>query len=83
MTKEKPIAKVTHYFPHVKVAVLKLKDNIKVGDRVKFVRGEDEFSQTVKSMQIDHKDIKIGKKGKEVGMRVNKKIKEGWEVYRV
>ncbi len=82
MAKEKPIAKVTHYFPKVQVAVLKLNANLKIGDKVKFVRGEEEFSQTIKSMQIDHKDIKKKKKGKEVGVKVKQKVKEGWEVYK-
>lgn len=82
MTKEKPIGKIIHYFPHVKVAVVKLKSNIKVGDNIKLKKGEDEFEQKVKSMQVDHENIKSAKKGKEIGLKVNKKVKEGWEVYK-
>jgi len=83
MVKEKPIGKIVHYFPHVKAAVVKLKANIKVGDKIKLKKGEEEFEQSVKSMQVDHEEIKIGKKGKEVGLGVTKKVKEGWEVFKV
>lgn len=82
MAKEKPIGKVVHFFPHVSVAVIKLSANLKTGDKIKLKRGDEEFDQKVKSMQVDHADIKIGKKGKEVGLKVDKKIKEGWEVYK-
>jgi putative protease len=82
MATEKPIGKVVHYFPHVEVAVVKLNTTLKKGDKIKLKRGDDEFEQTVKSMQIDHKDIKVAKKGKEIGLKVDKKVKEGWEVYK-
>ena len=81
--KEKPIGKVTHYFPKVGVAIIKLKEGIKIGDKVKIKREAEEFEQEVGSMQIDHKDIKSAKAGEEVGLKVDKKVKEGWEVYRL
>lgn len=83
MSKEKPIGKVIHYFPHVNAAVVKLKDDLSIGDKIKLKRGDEEFEQEVKSMQIDHKSIKVAKKGKEVGLEVDKKVKEGWELYKI
>jgi putative protease len=83
MSEEKLIGKITHYFPKVGAAVVKLEGSLKVGDRIKLKRGEEEFEQEVQSMQIDHKDLKAAKKGEEVGLKVDQKVKEGWEVYKL
>lgn len=83
MPEEKLIGKVTHYFPHVEAAVVKLNGDLKIGDKIKLVRGEEEFEQEVKSMQANHTDIKSAKKGDEIGLKVDKKVKEGWEVYKL
>lgn len=43
----------------------------------------EEFSQEVKSMQIEHADIEIAKKGDEFGLKVDKPIKENSELIKV
>jgi translation elongation factor EF-1alpha len=83
MATNKPIGTVTHYFPHVEVAIVKLGNDLKVGDNVKFMKNDEEFDQEITSMQMDHNDIKAGKKGQEVGVKVTKKVKEGWLVYKI
>jgi len=83
MAEEKLIGKVTHYFPKVSAAIVKLEDNLRVGDKIKFKHKEDEFEQEVTSMQIDHKAIDIANKGEMVGVKVERKVKEGWEVYKI
>ena len=82
-TEEKLIGRVTHYFPKVEVAIVKLEDSIKIGDKIKLKRKEEESEQEVKSMQVEHKDISEGKKGEEIGLKVDQKVKEGWEVYKL
>lgn len=79
---EKLIGKVTHYFPKVGVAIVKLKNNLEIGERIKFKKEDQEFDQVVTSMQIEYKDIKEAKKGQEIGIKVDEKVKEGWEVYK-
>ena len=83
MPEEKIIGKVTHYFPKVGVAVVKLEGNLKIGDQIKLKRGEEEFEQSVKSMQIEHENLEVAKKGEEIGLKVDQKVKEGWKVHRV
>lgn len=83
MPEEKLVGKITHYYPKVGVAVVKAKGTIKIGDKIKVKKGEEEFEQSVESMQIDYKDIKSAKKGQEIGLKVNQKVKEGWEVYKL
>lgn len=79
--KGKIIGEITHYFPHVSAAVVKLNDVLKVGDQVKIVGGGNEFEQEVTSMQIDRSPIEAAKKGDEVGIQVREKVREGYKVY--
>lgn len=82
MSEEKPIGIVTHYFSKVGVAVVKLSAPLKIGDKIKLKRGDEEFEQIVQSMQVDHKNLEEAKKGEEIGLKVDHKVKEGWEVYK-
>ena len=83
MKGEKPIGKVTHYFSGIKVAVIKLSAPLSEGDKIRIIGGEDtDFKQTVKSIETDHKKIKKAKKGAEIGMKINKKAREGYKVYK-
>lgn len=67
---EKPVGKVTHWYDKIGVAVVKLSGTLSVGDRVKIKKGDTEFEGTISSMQLDHEEIKSGKKGKEVAIKV-------------
>lgn len=82
--KDKKIGKIIHYFDQIKVAVIKLILPLKVGDKVRIIGGEDtDFKQIIKSMEIDHKKIKIAKKGKSVGIKTAKKVREGYNIYKI
>lgn len=78
------VGKVTHYFDKIGVAIVELDANLAVGDKIKFVRGgEDVFEQTVASIQIEHEKKESAKKGDVVGLKTEKEIKEGTEVYKI
>ncbi|MDP2633114.1 MAG: EF-Tu/IF-2/RF-3 family GTPase [Candidatus Curtissbacteria bacterium] len=81
----KKIGTVTHYYDKISVAVIKLASgSIKVGDEVKFGSKEDnEFTQKVTSMQIEHAEIDIAKKGDEFGLKVDKEVKAGTPLSKV
>jgi len=81
MPKNNPVGKVTHWYDKLGVAVIKLNKALKVGDQIKIKRGDFEFTDSVSSMQLDHKAINSGKKGDEVAVKVSKQAKEGAEVY--
>lgn len=70
------IGVVTHYFPHVKAAVVKLKRPLRINDDVTFLGHTTNFSQKVTSMQINHKPIEVAKKGDEIGLEVNDRVRE-------
>lgn len=75
------IGKVTHYYDKIGVAIVKPTKTIKVGDKVRFGSEEDGFEQTVESMEFNHEAISSAKKGQEVGIKVDKKAREGTNVY--
>ncbi len=76
------IGKVTHYFDKISVAIVALDAALKKGDKIRFERGGEEmFTQTVESMQVDHKEIESAKKGDEIGLKVDKEVREGAEVF--
>jgi len=71
------VGKVIHYYDKIGVAVVRLGKALKIGDKVKFVHGENEFEQVVKSMQLEHEQVQAGKKGQEVAIKVDKETKSG------
>ena len=52
-----------------------------IGQNVAFQGATTDFSQDVASMQFDHKSIDKAPKGKEIGIKVKKKVREGDMVY--
>lgn len=78
----KLVGEITHFFPHVSAAVLKVKSPLKIGDRIKVVApGGTEFEQEISSMQIDRSEIEEAKVGDEIGLKVDQKVHEGCKVY--
>jgi len=80
---EKQIGVVSNYFEHVSVAAIKLDAGLKVGDKIRIVGGEIDFKQEVKSMQINRKDVKSAKKGDEIGIKINEKVRKDYKVFKV
>lgn len=78
----KKLGKVIHWYDKISVAVIKLSAPLKKGDSIKVKRSEEEFEDTITSMQIDYKDVNSGKKGNEVAIKLSQKTKEGAEIYK-
>lgn len=94
--KKKPVAKktpkkqegnliglITHYFPHVQAAVIKLKGPLTMGDTVKIKGHTTDLTQIITSMQIDRVDISNAKKGDEIGLQVSSRVRQNDKVYKV
>ena len=78
-----PTAEVTHYFPHVNVAVLKIKTGeIRIGDELLFKGHTTDFKQKVISMQIDHQPVMVAKKGDDFGVEVKSRVRAGDLVFK-
>lgn len=79
----KPIGKINHYYSKIGVGIIDLKDGLKVDDKIKIKGHSTEIEQGVDSMQIEHKEVETAKKGDVIGLKVNDKVREGDEVYKV
>ena len=77
------IGKITHYFGKIGVAVIELSDTLKVGDTIRVVGGEADFTQTVESMEIEHEKVEEAKTGESVGLKIAQKVREGYKVYKL
>ena len=73
---------ITHFFPHIPAAVVKVKKELKKGDQIRIVAANgDSFEQEVTEMQIDHAEIEEAKAGQEIGLKVAQKVHEGMKVF--
>ncbi len=80
---ERQIGKVTHYFNRIGVAVLDLEDGLKVGDTIHIVGRQTDFTQQVKSMEIEHQKMQEVQAGDDVALKVYEPLREGDKIYKV
>jgi U32 family peptidase len=77
------IGRIFDYFERVGVIAIELSGNLKVGDSIRIVGGETDFTQNVDSMQIEGKSVTKAKKGDRLGIKVNEKCHKGYKVYKI
>ena len=78
------IANITHYYDKIGVAVIDvLKKPIKVGDMIKISGHDNEFTQTVGSLQVEHDQVTKISAGKSGALKTDKPVKEGDVIYLV
>jgi putative protease len=75
------VGKITHYYPKINVATIKLVSELKVGDSI-IVIGETTgiTHSKVESMEIHNKSVNSGTKGQEVGIKLPL-VRKNEEVY--
>lgn len=78
---EKPIGTVTHYYGGIGVAIVKFTKPVKVNTIVSFRGTTTSFTQLLASLEYDHRPLTNAPKGKEVGVKVNERVREGDSVY--
>lgn len=79
----KLIGKIAHYFGNIGVAVIELSGTLKVGDNIRIIGGETDFTQIIDSMEVEHKKVEEAKKGDSIGVKVGQKVREGYKVYKL
>ncbi len=70
------IGVITHYFPKVRAAVVKLNAPLTCGNLIRIKGHTTDFTQSVSSIQIDHSSVDVAKKGQEVGLLVNSRVRQ-------
>ncbi len=80
---KKDIGSVVNYYKNVSAAEIRLWDDLKVGDEI-VIEGKTTGSliQKVESMQIDGHDITEVQKGRNIGIKVNDKVRPNDLVYK-
>ena len=77
------IGHVTHYFPQVNAAAVKIKTGtLQVGDELCFKGATTDFKVKIDSMQINRVPVTSARKGAEVGILVKKRVRQGDQVYK-
>jgi translation elongation factor EF-1alpha len=78
---QKPIGVITHFYGKIKVGIFKFNKPVKVGTEIKIRGAHTDFTQKITSMQLDHEPVTTAKKGKQIGIKVAKKVHEGDQVF--
>lgn len=76
------VGKVVHYYDQIGVAVVALKSALKKGETIHIGKQDDFFKQKVTSMQMNRKPVLEAKKGQEIGLKVNERVRPGYLVVR-
>jgi putative protease len=78
-----PLGRVIHWYDKIGVAVIKLDHPLRVGDRIKVKKGDDEFEDLVSSVQLDHRPIDNADAGAKVAIKLSKPTKEGALIFKI
>ena len=81
LRQDPPVGEVTHFYGNLGVAIVKFNKDIPAGKNLTFQGSTTDFSQDVTSMELDHKSTEVAPEGKEVGIKVKDKVREGDKVY--
>ena len=79
---ERKIGVISHYFGKISVAGIEIqKGKLETGDTIRIKGYTTDFTQKIKSMQIDLQTIEVAKKGDSIGIEVSERVREHDEVY--
>lgn len=71
------------YFDKINVAIIKLTSPLRIGDIVIFEKEGGLFQQTITSMQIDRREIRLATSGNDIGLKVLQTPTVGTRVYKI
>lgn len=81
---ELEVGVVTHYFDRPHVAIVKMTaDQITVGDQIHIKGAHTDLTETVTSMEVEHRKIDAAKPADEVGLQVADRVRTGDKVFKV
>jgi len=81
---ELEVGVVTHYFDRPHVAIVKMTaDQIKVGDQIHIKGAHTDLTETVASMEVEHRKIDVAQPGDEFGLQVADRARTGDKVFKV
>ena len=72
-----PIGRVVHFYDKISVAIVTLTGKLAVGEKILFKRGDRDFVQKIRSIQVHHEPLQNAVAGQVVGLKVDKVAPEG------
>lgn len=80
---EVEVGKVTHYYNHLGVASLTLREGLKLGDKIHILGHTTDFVQRVTSLEVDHHTVLWVKAGDNMAIKVLQPVHVHDTVFRV
>jgi translation elongation factor EF-1alpha len=81
---EQLVGTVTHYFGRPNVAIVDITaGELHVGDTIRIAGHSSDFTQEVRSMELEHEPVDSAKVGDSVGIKVGERAREHDQVFRV
>ncbi len=81
---EKRIGEVVKYFSKPSVAAVKIDEGeISVGDSIKYVGHTTDFTDVIKTMEVENKSVEKAVAGDFIGVKVSDRVRPGDEVFKV
>ncbi len=80
---EKQIGVVDHFFGNISVGMIKLTDELKVGDKIRIKGNTSDFTQDILSMQINRVPAQEAKSGDIISIKVEQRVRKDDAVYKV
>jgi translation elongation factor EF-1alpha len=84
MATEEKVGTVTDYYTKIGVAAIKLGDGaLQVGDTIRIRGHTTDVTQTVESLQFEHRPVQRAERGSEVALKVGERVRKHDEVLRL
>lgn len=84
MATEEKVGIVTGYFAKIGVAVVHLTDGaLQAGDKIRVSGHTTDFTQTVESLQLEHRPIQRAEQGSEVAIKILDRVRRHDQVLRI
>lgn len=84
MATEERVGTVTDYYAKIGVAAVTLADGaLRVGDRIRIHGHTTDLTQTVESLQVDHRPVQAAERGSEVALKVRDRVRKHDAVLRL
>jgi putative protease len=81
---EKKIGEVVKFFTKPSVAAVKITEGeLVIGDSIKFSGYTTDFTDVIKSMEVENKSVQKAVAGDFIGVKVSDRVRPGDEVFKI
>lgn len=80
---EKLVGTVTHFYSHLSVAAIQVRERLAVGDRIHIKGHTTDLVQTVESMEIEHQKVQEALPGQDAAITVADHVREHDQIFQV